>query len=351
MPLLVTTLLTLPTVALPTGAPQPVCRVDDDRLREISGMVATSSGYILVNDGADDPAARRIFYLSKKCKVTKTVAYPSRPRDTEDMALAADGTLWVGDIGDNGKNRETIAVWRLAPGAKSPKLFRLTYPDGPHDAEAMIALPDGTPVVITKDAGRAGLYRPDGKLSATRSTPMRHVGDFDVPGTTTANPYSFVGRLVVTGAATSADGRRVVIRTYADAFEFDVPDGDPIRAITSDTPREIPLPDEPQGESVAYSPDGESLLTISESQEGAPSDLLAYPLPASDSASPSPSAGVAAASPTAGKAAPQATTATSTTGVPAGALVAGGVLLAAAALLGTAVSRRRRSGSSPREGQ
>src|SRR3954447_10768970 len=125
-----------PGVAV-AAAGQRVCRVADRRMTELSGMVATKSGYIVVNDGSDDPAARQIFYLDQSCAVTRTVKYPSRPRDTEDMGLAGDGTLWVADIGDNDSNRDSIGLWRLPAGARKPQLFRLKYPDGPHDAEAL----------------------------------------------------------------------------------------------------------------------------------------------------------------------------------------------------------------------
>jgi hypothetical protein len=47
-----------------------------------------------------------------------------------------------------------------------------------------------------------------------------------------------------------------------------------VKAITTGTPRSTPLPNEPQGESIAYSRDGASLLTVSD-QEG-PTQLLRY---------------------------------------------------------------------------
>ena len=116
----------------------PVCEVRDDRLSEISGMVATDDGYVMINDGADDEARRRIFFLDQRCAVVRTVSYPSRPRDTEDLAVGRDGTVWVADIGDNDRSRQTIAVWRLPPGADRPVLYRMAYPDRPHDAEALL---------------------------------------------------------------------------------------------------------------------------------------------------------------------------------------------------------------------
>ncbi|MEV0941161.1 hypothetical protein AB0I90_12400 [Micromonospora wenchangensis] len=289
---LLTTLLVVgtATVAVPdparAAAPATVCRVRDGRLTEISGMVATDSGFVMVNDGADEASRRRIFFLDARCAVVRTVAYPSRPRDTEDLAVGADGTVWVADIGDNDRTRSTVALWKLAPGARRPVLHRLTYPDGAHDAEALLLDGAGRPVVVTKQGGSAGVYLPAGPLRAGATVPLTLAGQVRLPLTTTPNPYSFFGRRLVTGGATAPDGRRVVLRTYADAFEYEVTDGDVVAALTGGTPRIVPLPDEPQGESVSYSRDGRFLLTVSETAGQPPGTLptvLRYALPSAPS--------------------------------------------------------------------
>jgi len=332
--------LAAPATAATAAGPQAVCRIRDDRLTEISGLVATRTGYVVVNDGSDDPAGRRIFFLDRRCAVTRTVGYPSRPRDTEDLASAADGTLWVADIGDNRLARTTIALWRLAPGARTPRLFRLAYPDGAHDAEALLLTRAGTPIVVTKSAATATLYVPAAPLSAARPTPLRRAGAVTVPVTGTSNPFSLPGRLVVTGGAVSPDGRRVVLRTYADAFEFDVPGDDLVRALTDGTPRSVPLPDEPQGESVAYSPDGTALLTVSEVTEaGSGAELLRYPLPnrpPATSAPPAISARPAASAP------PAAAPSTDPRRAPAVPVLVAVALALAAGMLGAVTLWRRR---------
>jgi hypothetical protein len=328
--------------------PQRVCRVGDDRLTEISGLAATPTGYVVVNDGSDDPRHRKIFFLDKRCSVVHTVSYPSRPRDTEDLARATDGTLWVADIGDNDRTRSTIALWQLTPGAKKPTLYRMTYPDGPHDAEALLLGPDGTPIVVTKTVGTATMYVPDRPVRAGHATPLRQAGRVTLPLTGTSNPFSLPGRLVVTGGAVSPDGRRAVLRTYADAFEFDVSGGDVVHALSSGKPRVIPLPDEPQGESVTYSPDGTSLLTISElgyQPAGTKLDLLRYALPDRPAAAPpTPSAPSTKAS-RSSKATPTPTPTAEAgrDGIATGAIAAGVLLIAAAGTFGVATARRRRS--------
>jgi hypothetical protein len=332
--------------AVPGDGAHRVCRITDKRLTELSGLAATPTGYVVVNDGADEGSHRRIFYLDRGCAVVRAVSYPSRPRDTEDLALAADGTLWVGDIGDNGLNRSTIALWRLAPGASRPELNRLTYPDGPHNAEALLLTAAGTPVVVTKTVGTAEIYVPRTPVRAGRTTPLRRAGTVSLPVTGTSNPYSLAGQLLITGGAASPDGRRAVLRTYADAFEFDVSGDDLVGALTGGTPRTIPLPDEPQGESVAYSTDGTTLLTVS---EGDKPDLMGHPLPdrpapasPSPSLAPSPSPSL---SPSPHRSpAPIATAAARRGGVPVGALLAGVLLALAAGTLGVVIARRSRRG-------
>ena len=330
---------------------QRVCKVTDDRLTELSGLAATGSGYVAIDDGSDDGSHRKIFYLDGRCKVDRTVAYPSRPRDTEDLGIAADGTLWVADIGDNDAKRATIALWRLAPGAKTPVLFRLAYPDGPHNAEALLLGADGTPVIVTKTIAAAGLYIPAGTLRAGKTTALKQAGSVALPMTTTSNPFDFAGRLVVTGGAVSPDGRHVVLRTYADAFEFEVPGGDLVKAITDGTPTPIAMPDEPQGESVCYTPDGTALLTVSEKSGGKPVEILRYALPDRAPATTSPATtspattSPATTSPAATKATTPPTTKTASQqagdGVPLGLLATGGVLLLAAVVLGGVLLRRR----------
>jgi hypothetical protein len=288
----------VPAAATP---PSTVCTVTDPRLDEISGLARTADGFAVVDDSSTLSNHWRVFFLDNRCAVTRAVRYPSTPRDTEDMAQARDGTLWIGDIGDNSRSRQTVALWRLAKGGRSPVLFRLAYPDGAHDAEALVLSGDGTPVIVTKDLGTALLYQPAAALRAGATVPLRKVGAFDLPSTGTSNPFSFPGRLVVTGGANAPDGSRVVLRTYADAFEFTVTGGDVVRAITTGRPRLVPLPDEPQGESIAYDRDGVSLLTVSEKATVAQPLILRYPAPVPPSrpAAPGTSRAAVAAAPAA----------------------------------------------------
>ncbi|WP_305785368.1 hypothetical protein [Symbioplanes lichenis] len=273
--IIVSTVAALLLPAAPAApSPATVCTIDDDRLDELSGLAVTADGYVAANDGSDHPSHRRIFFLDRECAVERTVKFPDEPTDTEDLAVAPDGTVWIGDIGDNGSARKSIGLWRLAPGAKKPVYCKLSYPDGAHNAETLVLDGDGTPIVITKDPFAGDLYVPAGELCTGRTTPLRAAGSVRIPVTTTPNPYDLAGHFVLTGGTNAPDGTKVAIRTYADAFEFPVVNGDVIGALTSGSPRSVALPDEPQGEAIAYSRDGSALLTAS---EGTRPEVLRYP--------------------------------------------------------------------------
>ncbi|MEG3633798.1 beta-propeller fold lactonase family protein [Micromonospora palythoicola] len=271
-----------------TAAGKKQCSVTDSRLRELSGLVATRNGYIVVNDSTEQDDRKRVFYLNKDCQVVREVPYSGAgPFDTEDLAVAPDGkTLWIADTGDNvtsRERRERVAVWSMPIGGGSqPKLHRLSYPDGkPRDAEALLIGDDKLPLIITKvTAGKAEIFTPDGPLKTgdTEPVPMKKLGDIELPRTDTENPLSTFGRVAITGAARSLDGSRVVLRTYADAFEYDVANGDVVTALTTTTPRVTALAD-PFGEAISYSTDGKTFLTVSDAghlEDEDPVNILSY---------------------------------------------------------------------------
>jgi hypothetical protein len=292
----------VPAIAAPSGSPsaaasgaaavvpsavagQPVCVINAKGVNGLSGIVATSTGFVAVNDSQVTKSEMKIFNFNAACKLTSEVPYPSDAFDPEDLGQAKDGTLWVADTGDNpptaggsGKRRETVALWSLAPGAnQKPVIHRFVYPDPPHDAEALLISPDGTPLIITKqdEPGKtgtlAGIYAPAAAIQNANTTgvPLKRVGDVKLPTTETANPLSILGRNLITGGATSPDRKKVVLRTYSDAFEWDVPDGDVVKAITTGTPRITPLPDEPFGEGISYTTDGKSFWTLTDNENSA----------------------------------------------------------------------------------
>ncbi len=251
-------------------APETVCSVEDPRLGELSGLVAADDGWYAVNDGG---TRLEVFVLDRDCAVRDVLTDPADPYDVEDLARAADGTLWLGDTGDNRKQRETVALHALPPGGAAT-LYRLTYPDGAHDAEALLLDESGTPYIITKNVlGKADVYRPAGPLASPGPTALEHVGSLRLTSTDTpGGPVGATGSLLVTGAASAHDGSVVAVRTYTDAYLYPVPDGD-IPAAFRREPVRVPLPDEGQGEAIAFEADG----TLLSAGEGVGSPVRAVP--------------------------------------------------------------------------
>lgn len=322
------------TVAAAVPAPQDRCAVTDPRLGELSGLAVDDAGGLwAMADGGRQVQVQRIDPGS--CAVLETRTADLDPRDPEDLARGPDGILWVGDIGDNELRRDTVAVVEL-PASGPARLHRLTYPDGPHDAEALLADPAGRPVVVIKDAARpAGVYRTAAPPDGSGPTPLVRVGEVALPVSDTAGgPLGGLGTRVVTGAATSHDGRVVALRTYTDAWLYAAPDGDPVAALAG-RPLRVPLPDEPQGEAIAFTAAGD-LVSGSETRGGRLGEIRVVP-GAVGLAMAAATAGGGAADP-----APSAPSAAAPEWLPAaiGAGVLGGVLLLV--VVAMAVRARRR---------
>jgi hypothetical protein len=241
------------------------------------------------------------------------------------MALAADGTIWLADIGDNNQARSTVALIALRTDGRAA-VYRLSYPDGAHDAESLLLAPDGTPYLVTKEGrGASGVYRPTAALDPGRTVPLAKVATvtFGLTGTE-GGPVGRAGELMATGGAVSADGRFLALRTYTDAYVWSLTGSDVVAALAR-TPRRVPLPPEPQGEAIAITEDDASLVVGSET---VPGDIDLVPVPAAKTARPGATAAPAAAAPVSTLAA----------------AVIAGVVATVLVWLASLVSRRRRGG-------
>ncbi|MEV6631267.1 hypothetical protein AB0M54_10990 [Actinoplanes sp. NPDC051470] len=271
-------------------AGKKVCKITDEKLPGLSGLVATDDGFVVINDSNPQNSRKRVFFLDAKCKVKDSVAYSGQgPLDTEDMVLSPDGkTLWIADIGDNDSKRPTVALWSMPlTGKQQPKIHRLKYPDGGHDAEALLINGDGTPIIVTKVVGvgkAAGVYTPAAKLktnnSAEDAVPLKRVGEVAVPASETpANQIASLGSRSIDGGAVALNATKVALRTYTDALEWDVTGGDVLAALKG-KPRVTPLPNEPFGEAISFSPDGKYFYTVSDMEntpeQGAANYILRY---------------------------------------------------------------------------
>jgi hypothetical protein len=255
-------------------APAVQCQITDARLAELSGLVAVGDRVLAMNDGGEELA---VFLLDAACQVIDVHTAAVDPYDPEDMAVAPDGTVWLADTGDNNATRTTVALLALRTDG-STGVYRLTYPDGPHDAEALLLAPDGTPYIVTKELlGASGVYSPGSALADGGTVALAKVATVGLTFTGTAGgPVGQAGQLLVTGGAVAADGRHLALRTYTDAYVWPLVGSDVVGALAA-APVRIPLPDSPQGEAISFAADNVNLLVASES---VPSDLTRVPLTA-----------------------------------------------------------------------
>ena len=254
------------------GEPQQVGTIDAPGLSELSGLAAsleTPGVFWVVNDGGH-PA--RLHAVSRRGAVLARVDLPGATnRDWEALAVARRpgrrAAIYVADIGDNQRVRDDLVIYRLPePVVRAgdrvyrsarPRAFPFRYPDGRHDAEAIVVDPrTGRVYVITKSLSGAGLYRFPRSLQPGRRVTLQRVGGAAAAG---------VGSIrLVTGAAVSPGGERVVVRTYLGAFEFSREGSKGLAGAFSRVAVPVALAAERQGEAISYSRSGRAILTTTE---------------------------------------------------------------------------------------
>ncbi|MGY1704961.1 hypothetical protein ACI79C_10325 [Geodermatophilus sp. SYSU D00697] len=261
-----------PVSAEEATAPRTQCQVTDPRLAELSGLVVVGDRMLALNDGGE---RLDVHVLDAGCQVVDVRSAPVDPYDPEDLAVGADGTVWLADTGDNNGTRETVALLALRPDG-STAVYRLAFPEGPRDVEALLLAPDGTPYLVTKEVlGASSVYRPVSALVDAGTVGLTEVAgvEFTLTGTP-GGPVGRAGQLMVTGGAVSPDGRLLALRTYTDAYVWPLSGSDVAGALAAD-PVRLPLPASPQGEAVSFTADASGLVVTS---EGLPADVIVVPL-------------------------------------------------------------------------
>jgi hypothetical protein len=193
--------------------------------------------------------------------------------DWEDIGIGAGpvaGTpyLYVADIGDNAVARSEVVVYRVPEPAvvagstavtlTGVQALHLKYPDGAHNAESLLVDPaTGALTVVAKTAngGPAVVYAAPAGLTDGSLTTMTAVAILQLPAGDTN---------LVTGGDVSADGTEVAIRTYANVLVWHRDPAQPVASAFATLPCTGPVPNEVQGEAIAFRPDGRGYATISE---------------------------------------------------------------------------------------
>lgn len=284
----------------------------DAAIGESSGVaVATTRDGVMFthNDSGDAP---RFFAVDAQgCTLARYTLPGAKAVDWEDMTRGPDTdgspALWFGDIGDNLHRRSGgVSLYKVDEPAVNNSGSRtsdtcpavsdhpvswarydLAYPrnpaEGPQDAETLMADPvTGQLFIVTKTyAGEASVYAAPQPLVEGAVNELELVAVIVLPASATLPPippskvdpvdlgFDVVGRFNTTGGDISPDGRRVVVRTYLDAYEWDITGSIASTFAPTVQPRRIAIPYRPQGEAVAYSADGNELILTTEGEFGA----------------------------------------------------------------------------------
>lgn len=236
--LLLGTTLTPPAYARAWGEVTKLCKVKDDGIVENSGMSRSTYARRVLFVHNDSGGGPRFFALNARCRTLAVLSVPGAPaKDWEDMASGPGHTLWFGDIGGNRSEVNVVVVTepkRLRSRSLAQTTYRLSYPDGAHNAEAMMVRPrSGRLYVITKAPSGAGIYRAPADLDASAVNALTRVADAGQG---------------LSGADFAKDGRHFVLRGYHTAFVYEKLGGTPVK---------IPLPAAHTfGEAVAFTRGG-----------------------------------------------------------------------------------------------
>ena len=258
---LIVVLVFTPVAAQPDQPRVAPCRPADSivplsGLAEASGLAVSRAvpGRLWTHNDSGEPV---LFALDARGAVAGQVRLSGASvEDWEAIAVGSCGTgscLYVADIGDNEAGRKRITVYR-APEPKGvsgsiavAEAFYATYPDGPHDAEALLIGSDGRLHIVTKgETGPVAIYRFPAQLQSGASMRLERVG------TPMAGKSDVASR--ITDGAVSPDGQWAVLRTRSSLSFYRASD---LLAGQWQVASRVDLTSlkEPQGEGVALGAD------------------------------------------------------------------------------------------------
>lgn len=252
--------------ACPTwAAPVSSSGVTAAPLTELSGLApAASPGeWWTHNDSGDSP---RIFRVDGDLRVVAEVTLDVPfVLDAEDVAIGADGRVWLADIGDNFALRPAVALFGIEPpagsGTVSPRTVTLVYPGGPRDAETLLIDPiSGDAFVVAKAvvAGRAEVYRVAASVLAAAAgvSTMELVTTIDVTDGGPVGP---------TAGDISASGSYVAVTTPSTTYVWLRSRGQTVAEVLTASPA-APCRVTGAGatEALAFSADGRALVSVLE---------------------------------------------------------------------------------------
>lgn len=243
-----------------------LCEVNSSKITESSGLAVspTQPGVFYThNDSGDGPVVYRI---DKQGKVTGEFKLRGvTATDWEDMSVtrvAGTNYVFIADVGDNGRVRSNVKIYRFKePTGPSREVtdfqtFTVRYDRDKHDCEAIVIDPQNADIyLVTKAALGSGVFYVKAPMRTGNYTAERLGSLFFNTGG--------LGGTLVTGGASSPDGKFVALRTYTGVKEYAVTEGFK-RWFLSSKAVTFQTAIEQQGEALCYASDGKGIITSSE---------------------------------------------------------------------------------------
>ena len=251
--------------------------VTNPEIVEASGLAASRRNANLLWVHNDKGDTNRVFAISSVGATVATYLLDgAEANDWEDIAVGPGpigGTtyVYVGDIGDNSANRNTIEIYRFEEPEVVASTAEVTlsgvdrlefrYPGGQgENAETLLVDPtNGDLYVVSKsDTGEARVYQARPPFVPLRRTTMTLVTTLQF-GTA-----PLIGDPSATGGDISPSGDLIAIRNYDTAYAWRRPVGTTVEEALATEPCALPVRAESQGEAFGFFSDGTGYFTLSE---------------------------------------------------------------------------------------
>lgn len=242
----------------------PVVKEVKPLVRELSGIADSkiNAGYFWGQEDSGNP--NQIYLISHEGNVAKTIYLKGiTNRDWEDISLTG-GFLYIAESGDNAKAYTNYAIYKFAEPLMSTdtvntiETIKFIYPDGSHDAEALLVDESKNIFIITKNDNPSRIY----KLGYPY---------------TTINTVSLMGTLPYSGVVSATmNANEIMVKTYTALFYYKRQSNQTIEQTLKSNSVSAPYILEPQGEAVCFANDGSGYYTVSEKGFGSSVKLYFY---------------------------------------------------------------------------
>jgi hypothetical protein len=230
----------------------PVVKPVTPVINELSGIADSkiNPGYLWGQEDSGNP--NQLYLISHDGTVAKKIYLKGIiNRDWEDMALA-DGSIYIAETGDNALAYGSYRIYKFIEPAMSVdtvsaiETINFTYPDGAHDAEALLIDESKNIYLITKKDNPSKIYKLGYPYQIN-------------------NVLNLVGSLPYTGVVSATmNTNELIVKTYTALFYYKRQPNQTIDQTLKSNAVYLPYVIEPQGEAVGFANDGSGYYTISE---------------------------------------------------------------------------------------